>query len=131
MSEYCKEILARIEKLLPKDEKGEFVVFARSIPVKEAVAKSYLSTEQAEAWGLNEDDPSGYDARGNPLEHSDIVHDFLAYLAEQMIELNKRKPSEMKQFLGWLEAELPIEPDDLGHRGIEALIDKTRLKNFL
>ncbi len=130
MSESYEEILEKVERLLPQDEKGEFVVFAHSVPVKEAVAKEFLSREQAEAWGLNEDDPSGYDTRGNPLECSDVVHDFLAHLAERMIELNERKQSEIKKFLDWLEAELQIEPDDRGHCGIEALIGKTKLKNF-
>ena len=34
---------------------------------------------------------------------NDTVHDFLAYLAEQMIELNKTKNEEIKGFLKWLE----------------------------
>lgn len=91
MVDHFEELLAKIEKLLPKDEQGEFLVFKRSIPVKEAIAKGYLTKEQAEAQALIDDDPSGFDADGNPLERSDVVHDFLAFLAEQMIELNKQK----------------------------------------
>jgi len=30
---------------------------------------------------------------------ADVIHDFLAYLAEQMIELNKQKQTEAKGFL--------------------------------
>jgi hypothetical protein len=37
---------------------------------------------------------------------SDTVHDFLAYLAERMIELNKRKNEEINGFLKWLEREI-------------------------
>ncbi|MBU4138361.1 MAG: hypothetical protein KJ729_00220, partial [Euryarchaeota archaeon] len=32
-------------------------------------------------------------------EESDVVHDLLAYLAERMIEMNKKKNSEIKGFL--------------------------------
>lgn len=64
-------------------------------------------------------------------EKSDVVHDFLAYLAEQMIELNKRKQAEMKRLLDWLKQESYIAPDRKGNTGIEALTGKTKLKNYL
>lgn len=124
-------ILKLIDECLPKDEAGGFLVFTRSIPVKEAIAKGYLTRDQAEASALKDDDPSGFDADGNPLERSDVVHDFLAFLAEQMIELNKHKQAEIKKFLNWLEAELQIQPDSKGNAGLEALTNKTRLKNLL
>jgi len=44
-------------------------------------------------------------------EQSDVVHDLLAHLSEQMIEMNKEKQAETRGFLGWL-AEytgLPVE----------------------
>jgi len=53
---------------------------------------------------------------------NDTVHDFLAYLAEQMIELNKRKNEEIKGFLKWLEREIGCNIDDL--------IGKTVLKDY-
>lgn len=62
---------------------------------------------------------------------TDVVHDFLAFLAEEMIRLNKEKQAEMKNFLGWLEAELRIQEDKNGSTGIEALSGKTQLKNYL
>ncbi|MFM6277241.1 MAG: hypothetical protein ACKOPK_03695, partial [Dolichospermum sp.] len=34
---------------------------------------------------------------------ADVIHDFLAYLAEQMIELNQQKQTETKGFIKWLE----------------------------
>ncbi len=117
--------------MLPKDEGGHFIVFSRAIPVNKAIAKGYLTREQAEAHGLKDDDPSGYDAQGNLLERSDVVHDFLAFLADQMIELNKQKQAEIRKFLAWLEAELQIQPDSEGNRGLEVLTNKTKLKNFL
>jgi len=66
-----------------------------------------------------------------PFEQADVVHDLLAFLAEQMIALNKQRQKKMKAFLQWLEAELEIAPDAKGHEGIEALTGKTRLKDYL
>jgi len=64
-------------------------------------------------------------------EQSDVVHDILAFLAEQMIELNRQKQEKMRAFLKWLEAELEVQVDKKGHTGIEALTGKTKLKNYL
>jgi len=64
-------------------------------------------------------------------EQSDVVHDLLAFLAEEMIRLNEEKQKEIKTFLAWLEAELEIQPDKKGNTGIEALTGKTKLKNYL
>jgi len=64
-------------------------------------------------------------------EQSDVVHDVLAFLAEQMIELNKTKQKEIKGFLAWLEAQLKIKPDKKGNTGIEALTNKIKIKNYL
>jgi len=81
------------------------------------------------------------DAEGNFLafkpgatgaeEKSDVVHDFLAFLAEQMIELNKQKQTEMKRFLVWLVRQLRIAADSRGNEGLDALTGKTRLRNYL
>ena len=64
-------------------------------------------------------------------ERSDVVHDILAYLAEQMIKINKRKQREVKGFLEWLENQLKIQPDTKGNTGIEGLSGKTQIKNYL
>lgn len=53
---------------------------------------------------------------------NDTVHDFLAYLAEQMIEMNKAKNEESKGFLKWLEREIGAE--------IDALTNKTAIKEY-
>ena len=42
-----------------------------------------------------------------------MVHDLLAFLAEQMLEMNKQKQQEIKGFLGWLEGEVVVKVDDL------------------
>jgi hypothetical protein len=64
-------------------------------------------------------------------EESDVVHDLLAFLAEQMIDLNKRKQAEQKRFLGWLEGVLKISEDRQGNTGLDALTGKTTLRNYL
>ncbi|MEM4217101.1 MAG: N-6 DNA methylase [Candidatus Methanomethylicaceae archaeon] len=110
------KLLGLIEGCLPKDNNGNFLVFTRSISVKEAITKGYLSQEHAQAQALTDDDPSGFDTNGNPLEHSDVIHDLLAYLAEQMIEMNKQKNQEIKGFLAWLENYLGVKIDDLKNK---------------
>ncbi len=64
-------------------------------------------------------------------EESDVVHDLLAFLAGQMIDLNKRKQAEQKRFLVWLEGVLKINPDRQGNTGLDALTGKSRLRNYL
>ena len=56
------------------------------------------------------------------LKRNDSVHDFLAYLAEQMIELNKAKNEEIKGFLRWLEREIGAE--------VDTLTNKTAIKEY-
>lgn len=55
-------------------------------------------------------------------ERSDVVHDLLAFFAEQMIEMNKEKQKEIKGFLTWLEGYLGSRVDDL--------TNKTKIKNY-
>ena len=56
------------------------------------------------------------------MGRNDTVHDFLAYLAEQMIELNKTKNEEIKGFLKWLEREIGT--------GIDILTNKAAIKEY-
>jgi len=63
-------------------------------------------------------------------EQSDVVHDLLAYLAEEMICLNKEKRATIKQFLDWLETTLKILPDREGRVGIDALTGKSKLLDY-
>ena len=42
-------------------------------------------------------------------EQADAVHDLLAHLAREMMELHKRKQAETKRFLAWIESELLTE----------------------
>lgn len=108
----CAEaILAQVEALLPKDAEGNFVAF-----------------QDGPNWKY---DPETKTGEGQCPEKSDVVHDFLAFLAEQMIELNRQKQAEVKRFLGWLERQLRISPTTDGKQGLDALTGKTRLRNYL
>ena len=56
-------------------------------------------------------------------ERSDVVHDLLAFLAEEMTRLNKDKQSKIKGFLNWLEKEIL--------KGfVEDQKNKTKIKDF-
>jgi hypothetical protein len=55
-------------------------------------------------------------------EHADVVHDLLAFFAEQMIELNKAKKEVSKQFFAWLK--------DVHRIDKEGLKPKTYLREF-
>ena len=55
-------------------------------------------------------------------ERSDVVHDLLAFQAEQMVEMNKAKGAEIDGFLSWLEREIGVE--------IDALKNKTKIRGY-
>ena len=55
-------------------------------------------------------------------ERADIVHDLLAFLAEQMIEMNKAKGEEIRGFLRWLGREIRVK--------IDTLQNKTALQSY-
>jgi len=103
------KLLEAVETCLPRDENGEFLAFTRSIPTKQAIEEGVFTEEQAEQWALEPDDPSGYDQQGRPLERSDVVHDLLAYLAEQMIEMHRQKRRIIERF--WTDLEGVTDPE--------------------
>ena len=55
-------------------------------------------------------------------ERSDIVHDLLAFLAEEMVGLNKAKGEEIRGFLHWLKREIGGE--------IDTLKNKTKIQGY-
>ena len=55
-------------------------------------------------------------------ERSDIVHDLLTFLAEQMLEMNKAKGDEIGGFHRWLEGEIEVE--------IKTLQNKTKIQSY-
>ena len=54
---------------------------------------------------------------------ADVIHDLLAYLAKQIIELNKQKQAETKSFLKWLERFIGCK--------IDTLTNKLKIKNYI
>jgi len=56
-------------------------------------------------------------------EQSDVIHDLLAFLAEEMTRLTEEKQSSIKAFLSWLEKEILKS-------SIEDQKNKTRIKDF-
>jgi hypothetical protein len=67
---------------------------------------------------------------GKVPEESDVVHDSLAFLAEEMIRLNKEKRAAQKQFLDQLVTTLSILPDKEGRKGIDALTGKGKIADY-
>lgn len=66
------------------------------------------------------------DRKGNFVtekERSDVVHDLLAFLAEEMIEMNKEKQKFVIEFLEWLEREVT-------KGSVDSLKNKTKIKEF-
>ncbi len=55
-------------------------------------------------------------------ERSDVIHDLLGYLAEDMVGMNKEKGQEIRDFHRWLEREIGVE--------IEALQNKTAIRSY-
>ena len=49
-------------------------------------------------------------------ERADIVHDLLAFLAEQMVEMNRAKGEEIRGFLHYLERGIGVEIDTLKNK---------------
>lgn len=63
-------------------------------------------------------------------ERSDVVHDLLAFLAEEMIRLNQEKRVVQKTFLDWLITTLKIPADKEGKTGLDVLTGKAKLGDF-
>jgi TaqI-like C-terminal specificity domain/Eco57I restriction-modification methylase len=62
-------------------------------------------------------------------EESDVVHDLLAFLAEEMLRLNKEKRAMQKTFLAYFVDALQVKSEQ-GKAGIEVLTGKSRLLEF-
>jgi len=101
-SKIFQELLQFIEERLEK----------KQMPDPELV-KEHNADPLNKDWQIPEDEP---------WEQSDVVHDLLAYLAEQMIELNREKQEEIQGFLKWIAREWEVD--------IETLALKTHLKEY-
>ena len=63
-------------------------------------------------------------------EASDVVHDVLVLLAEEMLRLNREKRTLQREFLGSLVDLLRVRPDKERRVGVEALVGKSRLLGY-
>ncbi len=63
-------------------------------------------------------------------QESDVVHDLLACLAQEMIRLNQEKWAITKEFLDWLVTTLRVAAHKDGRLGINALTGKGRLMDY-
>src|SRR5205823_858920 len=64
------------------------------------------------------------------VEESDVVHDLLAFLAEEMIRINKEKWVAQEEFLNWLATYLYMSSDKDGRKGIDVLTGKAKLADY-
>ena len=55
-------------------------------------------------------------------ERTDIIHDLLAFLAAHIVEMNKAKGEEIRNFLRWLERRIKVK--------IEVLQNKTKIQSY-
>jgi Alw26I/Eco31I/Esp3I family type II restriction m6 adenine DNA methyltransferase len=62
-------------------------------------------------------------SKKNLVERMDVVHDILAFLAIQMIEMNKQCQFEVKRFVSWIQGEIGVS--------LDGLTGKTFIQNFL
>jgi hypothetical protein len=62
---------------------------------------------------LPKDDAGEFVADG---ERSDVAHDLLAHLAEEMIRMNRKKQEEIRGFLAWLEEFMGAKVDGLSNK---------------
>ncbi len=62
--------------------------------------------------------------------HCPKQHDLLAFLAEEMIRLNKEKRAAQKEFSEWLVTTLKILPDKEGRKGIDVLTGKGKIADY-
>ena len=119
---------------------------AFTVPKSERVRLAKEGIAQATAWVQDADpaQPESYRTflradlgkwvtarlKADP-EQSDVVHDLLAHLAQQMIAMNKDKQAEVKGFLSWLETFLGCPVDDLSGKTYVRAYHKRTLDELL
>lgn len=79
---------------------------------------------------LNTDFGRWLDERMN-ADQTDVIHDLLAFLAEQMIAMNKEKQQEVRGFLAWLERTVGAKVDDLSNKTALRAYHEHDLKTLL
>ncbi len=108
----------------PAEERAALLAEGRALAAawvqQPAAASAYPAFLAAPlgAWVAARFSPTDY-----ALRTTDVLHDLLAHLAEDMLALNREKQAELRGFLAWLER----------HSGapVEALTGKSALQNYL
>jgi len=112
--------IRRINFTTPEEERKQLVEQAKKLYQEylDSWSRDKIIAFVAERLPIKED--------GTPdMEHkqSGVIHDLLAFLAEEMTRLNKEKQSSIKAFLSWLEKEIL-------NTSVEDQKNKTRIKDF-
>jgi type I restriction-modification system DNA methylase subunit len=107
---YYKQLpIRRINFTTPEDERTRLVSELKELYAAGRFEEVLVMVDEC----LPKDSSGGFVA---DREKSDVVHDLLAYLAEQMIEMNKEKQGEIRGFLDWLRGDMGAEVDDLSKK---------------
>ena len=110
--QYMQDLpIRRINFTTPADERD------RQLETAKTVYQSGLGTGRADGIPNFVNDHLAAD-----LERADIVHDLLAFLATQMLEMNKTKGEEIRGFLRWMERAIGVE--------IAVLQNKTAIQSY-
>ena len=102
-----------IHETTPTPQRQSYFVEAQEL------FRAYLSSKDPSILLSFIDDRLPMNEKGNFItekEESDVVHDLLGFLAEQMIDLNEQKQQEVRGFLEWLEREIGAKVDDLTNK---------------
>lgn len=111
--------IRRINFTTPKAEREQMVEQSKNLYEEYLQTKDWGSVVSFVAQLL----PQKQDGTPNTeLEQSDVIHDLLAFLAEELTRLHKEKQEDIKGFLHWLEGYLGVSVEDLKN--------KTKIKEY-
>jgi len=121
--------IRRVHFTTPKKERSELVEKGKRLYENCLTNDDPLSVTEFVEHLLPKDEQGNFlafkEGATGTEEKSDVVHDLLALLAEEMVRLNEGKQAEMKRFLGWLEKKARIT------EGIDSLSGKTTLQGYI
>jgi hypothetical protein len=109
-TQYLVQIpIRRISFATPEDERRRLAEELKGL----CAARKFEKVLEVASDCLPKDDAGEFDAEG---ERSDVVHDLLAHLAEEMIRMNRKKQEEIRGFLAWLAEFCGARIDDLSNK---------------
>lgn len=99
-----RDLLENVAHCVPKDRDGMLLVLTTSLSAKRASQQGLQAKDTESNWALDSpESPSGYDRTGSPVEKSDVVHDFLEFLAKEIIDLSSKRCCIVSRF--WTDLE--------------------------